>query len=453
MRIRRWARLASGFCMVALTVLQALPATAENANVTVGVGDNILAVEGRTAPNAFVTISKDGSVIGTTTADAAGAFAQTFPAQEPGLHQIGASAQTVSGAITDPVSANINIAEHATTTVSLFLPSTLHIPDTDLAAGEPLLVSGEASPSCTITLFIDDSGYASTVTDTNGQWSISLSADGLAAEQHSLFVRVTDDLGAQSYPSNAKTFTVAAPPVTPPVPVPLIPGSGPTVPNAPSTPVITFPPPGATWTTPTITVRGTADPGVQIELFDGNNSLGSVWSDSNGAWSLTVNLLSKDYSLRVRACLNGLCSPLSQPLRFTSQPTETDSILIVDMPATLFRGSQGQPVTISAAIKNGKTPYKITIDWGDGTVDTSTQGQKEVSLRHAYQNAGRYTGWLSIQDAEGLSSRIYFSVDITPGGSTLPAAVFIFTFGLSIILAIPVIKFVHFRIIRRRRPD
>ncbi len=208
--MRQWQRAGCILILcVTLACLSVGRAAAENVSVTIGVGDTALSVAGQTSPNAFVTIRKDGGVIGTASADAAGIYSQLFSAQEPGLHELSLYAHTSGDNITDTVTLSVNLVEHATTSVEVFLPSTLVLEDPTLENSQPLKISGEAAPSSTITIYIDNTDYATTTTDAQGLWATSLDTGPLASGRHQLFVRVTDAYGNQSYPTAPRYFSRA----------------------------------------------------------------------------------------------------------------------------------------------------------------------------------------------------------------------------------------------------
>lgn len=428
----RWAPLLVFFCIIGNLIGQ--PAKAEDVSVSIGVGDNILVVQGRTSPSAFITITRDGNIIGTINADGSGLFSQTFPAQEPGLHQISADAQTASGLRTDTVSVNVNIAEHATTTVDLFLPPSLIIDQADLAYNKPLQIHGETCPTCTITVYIDNTNYAITTASAEGNWNTEISTMGLSSGGHTFFVRSSDSFGAQSYPTRLRSFVVGQP-LTNFVP-PATGGRG------LSTPVITFPPADTTWTRPSITIRGTADPRVQIELFDNQTNLGSAWSNDSGEWELPIFLESKDYNLRARACRAGICSLLSEPLHFISRITAP---LRLELAKSAFNIRQNQPLNMKATIHGGQPPFRITAGWGDGSIIHSTQDNAQIDLSHIYDRAGNYTGWLEVEDANGQRSVIYFTVKV--GADSLILLMLI------ILIMLMLAFFMQYRLIVSRRKN
>jgi hypothetical protein len=434
-------RLVGGLAVLCATILAfaSAPAYAETVSVTIGVGDTILTVSGQSSPGAFVTISKDGGVIGTMAADGSGVFSQTFPAQEPGIHEISVFAHTSGGHNTDTVSLNVNIAEHATTTVDVFLPSTLQIPDTDLDYGQQLVVNGEAAPASTITIYIDNSTYATTTTDAQGIWSASLDTAALASGQHSLFVRVVDGFGDQSYPSAARQFSIAAQPGGPP------PGS-----TAPSAPLITFPQADTLWREPTIVIEGTARKVVQVELWDNDTLIGSVWSDQQGAWTIPLQLDQKTYALRARACLDQKCSGFSPVVRLTYEPagpvSPDERPLQIVVPRSSFTAYQHQTVGLSARVIDGQPPYVARIQWGDGKTETRTFALSDLRFPHAYDKPGKYTVTIDVQDAQGRKNRIHFTVDVRPVGSST----FSLIIKITLIIVLPAITLILFFVFHKR---
>jgi hypothetical protein len=363
-----------------------------------------------------VTISKDGSVIGTVVADGNGDYDQTFPAQEPGLHELQLFAHTTGGNNTDAVSINVNIMEHATTSVTVFLPSTMQVSDTSLAYGQQLDLQGEAAPSSTIAIYVDGTVYATASTDAQGVWSTSLPTMALAPGQHAFFVRVSDGIGNQSYPTSARSFSLEAQPGKPGEPSP------PQLPrpsrSAPHIPSITFPQAGAVWRQPIIEVRGSADKHVQVELWDDTRIIGSVWSDASGAWSMQLSLEAKEYALRARACLNQRCSAFSPVVRFTYEPEGAipphEGPLLIHVPQSHFTVYQNQAVSLLAFVLNGQPPHKSTIDWGDGAVQKYMSPHDGLSFLHVYTKPGKYAVTVDVQDAQGKKNRIYFSIEVKP---------------------------------------
>lgn len=408
-------RLRAAIIVVMLLVLyQAVPGRAENAEVTIGVGDTILYVTGKTSPGGLVTFIRDGSTIGAATANSIGEFNQSFPAQEPGLHTLELFTQTISGDVTDKVELTVNIAQHATTTVDVFLPSTLELEDVRLEAGQVLRLRGETIPSSNVLLFVDSAEYVSIIADSQGKWQAAIPTGSLASGQHRVFAKVVDGSGNQSHPTSLRFFSVGSPPPTivPPIlrstGLPRLPFEGR---GRPSVPVILFPRSGAVWYQSSITVRGYGDPGVQIELWDDKGPIASVWSNAQGEWFVVLDLHAKEYVLRARACLQGICSALSQPTLFTYTSREPPPLKIAADQYT-FTTYVGEPLTIKAQVTDGQTPYEVTVNWGDQHTSKESFSQNHLQSTHRYSLAGKYIVTLVAKDINGRSGQVVISVDV-----------------------------------------
>ncbi|MEM4417522.1 MAG: PKD domain-containing protein, partial [Nitrososphaerota archaeon] len=68
-------------------------------------------------------------------------------------------------------------------------------------------------------------------------------------------------------------------------------------------------------------------------------------------------------------------------------------------------------VNIQAVVNQGVKPYNFTVDFGDGTVETSIQEGSAYTTNHIYEN-GEYTASVIITDAVGRT--VSASLDI-PG--------------------------------------
>lgn len=382
-------------------------ALAETITVTIGVGDTVLTVSGKTSPDAFVTIKSDGSVIGTTTAAPDGTFTTTFPAQAPGLRQLDIFAQSTGGQQTDTVTININVTEHATTTVDVFLPTTLVIEDSSLAHDQPLNLSGETFPLSTVNVFLDNTDVVTAQSDAQGLWNVSTTLGN-----NEFFVRTIDGVGNQSYPTTLRFITRAPLPGLPTIPTD-------NQVKAPPTPTITFPATGTVWDQQQITVTGTAQPNVQIELWDGSRPLGAVWSNANGTWSINLSLLQQEYRLRARACLQGQCSAFSQVVILTYRPSGTTAPgpgvgLDIRLPQLSFMVFQHHVLSIRPSILNGQAPYTTKTEWGDGTSSNSTVTGKEYTIAHTYAKPGKYTATHYANDVNGLAGSVQLTVEVLP---------------------------------------
>lgn len=375
-------------------------------DVNLNVGDTILTVEGKTAPNAFVTILRGSTTIGTTSANSSGLFSRSFPAQSSGTQTIRVFAKTSDGKLTDTVSKNINLASQTETTVTFFLPTTIELASQTVQVGDDITFSGRTVPGATITLSIDNMTNRTVATNSAGVWSHSMSTTGFYIGMHNVFAIVNTQLGEYSQPTSQRMFQVIAaeqsnamPPEeqTPPVSV--------TVPG------ITEPTDRQQVTKDTVIIRGLSESNVQIELWDGDTIIGSVFANHLGEWQLEFQPSNSQHLLRVRACIQDVCSGLSSGVTvfFDSGQAEQSLILLLDR----YRHNVqvGSGASIGMSIQNGQKPYELIIDWGDTTTESiGLERSGYISPKHTYQDIGHYTGTVSVRDSDGLVQTKHFSV-------------------------------------------
>lgn len=227
-------------------------------------------------------------------------------------------------------------------------------------ADELPTLEGTADPGVTIQLFDSETLLGEATADAHGKFRFPL-PEGLAEGPHSLRAVVVDEAGKEVAASETVAITIIPPPVPPVVtstPTPAVtPVATPSVTPAVApviTPTIT--PAVAPAVTPTITpvetpivaptiirpasgarlsadhpltIEGTAEPGLQVHVYDGDTLLGEATADTEGRWRFEVDvpLAEGQHSLRaaVRDAVDNEVAA-SQPVAFsivraTVQPT------------------------------------------------------------------------------------------------------------------------------------
>lgn len=394
--------------VVAVTVVIRLswPETAQaqavtnGVSVTVGVGDTILQVVGKTSPSAFIRFKENNAIIGTATADAAGNFSQQLLSQSPGFHTLEIYARDSNDKLTDPVTVTVSLTQHFTTTLDVFLPSTITLSDATVPADGSVDIKGETYPHADVIVTVDDSLAFTVKADTNGRWEFEESARTFTPGDHTIYVQAKDNLGVISYATTKLNFEVVQP----------------AEPNAipPNIPTITFPLPGAIIDGSVITVEGTADIGSQVLLFNKGRNIGSAFPGLNGKWQIPVSLIAGAYELQVKACSEAVCSDLSEVVRFTVQSNGQAYLFSIRLLRYDYRVEQDSSVRLKLIIEGGAAPFTVTVNWGTGKLETLTTSQREIELGHIYTKAGQYTSQLYVKDAQAAERTVGFSVRVTP---------------------------------------
>jgi hypothetical protein len=218
---------------------------------------------GRAAPGAQVDILVDGNPIGTTTANAAGAFTFT-PGAPMGPGNYEASARATLNGVTSGLS---NINDFTIDVADPAAPTLNRPADGEATNDTTPTFSGRAEPGAEVEIFVDGSSIGTTTANSDGDFAFTPTTP-LAAGQHEAFVRATDAAGNDSSPSNTNGFVIDT--------------------DDPAAPIITSPEDGSTTTDPTFAIRGTAEPGSQVIIIRDGEEIGSTMADENGDFSFDL---------------------------------------------------------------------------------------------------------------------------------------------------------------------
>ena len=236
--------------------------------------------------NSIVTISNGLTVLGTTTADAGGAWSFAPAGLTDGNYSLTATE-------TDPAdntgSAALSFTLDTTALAAPSAPDLAAISDHGASTTDNITnvttptFTGTAAANATVTLLEGGAFNTSTVIGSGqanaaGTWSIATSA--LAAGVHVIAAKTTDLAGNVSVASAPLSVTID---VTPP--------------GAPGTPDLALASDSGASQIDNITnvvkpiFTGVADPNTTATLFDGTTAIGTGLADSFGNWSVTASAL------------------------------------------------------------------------------------------------------------------------------------------------------------------
>src|SRR5690606_18305835 len=170
-------------------------------------------ITGTAEPNSTVTVTIDGVVAGTATAEGTGTG--TFPPATPlteGPHTVTATATDAAGNESD-ASAPV---EFTVDTVAPGTPVITGPTDGALLTDTTPDITGTAEPSSTVTVTIDGVVAGTTTADAAGSWTFTPSSP-LGEGPHTVTATATDAAGNESPQSSAVTFTIDSVPPGAPV--------------------------------------------------------------------------------------------------------------------------------------------------------------------------------------------------------------------------------------------
>lgn len=229
------------------------------------------------------------------------------------------------------------------------------------------------------------------------------------------------------------------------------------IPTQPAT--ITMPTAGNTVTSMPLILTGTCqyiDPVSVVELYDGAEFIGSSTCSTDDTYSIAVTLRAGPHRLLVRTVnITDDYGPNSSEIIITYSPstnadaidtapdTTTGTSVIADQNEKASNGllirsehtylvyGPAKDAEWAGYFEGGVGPYKVTIDWGDGTSSSYSGVSSSLqTYRHHYDNYTTYFMTVTVTDSAGSSLRHQLAV-VTPyiepstaAGSTTPASWF-----------------------------
>jgi hypothetical protein len=348
------------------------------------------AISGTAEAHTTVTVFFDGSVAGTTGANASGnwSFTPSSPLAQ-GTHVVTAQATNAAGD-TSRVSA---FHSFTVDTVAPSAPVVVTPANGAFVNTARPVISGTAEAHSTVTVSFDGAVAGTVLASGSGNWSFT-PPTALAPGPHSVTAQSRDAAGNTSRPSSSSSFTVDT--------------------AAPAAPVVAAPASGAFVNTARPVISGTAEAHSTVTVsFDGTVA-GMVAATPSGVWSFTPSstLAEGLHSVTARATdAAGNASPASSPGSFTVD-TVPPAAPVVATPARNATVTTATP-TISGT---AEATTMVTISF-DGTVAGTALASGSGSWSFMPTTAleqGLHAVLAQAKDAAGntsISTSNFFTVD------------------------------------------
>ena len=245
---------------------------------------------GQSFPHGVVQIFDGTTLLGETLADANGYWTfRPSVALKSGQHVLTAVATSADGTTTakaPPVT--ITVRERAVT-IPAWKPAAGAAPTVATPANGDLvhtvqpLFAGTAAPNSKVRLYDGDKVLGEAAVDSDGRWTFRPTAP-LAEGEHTITVVLLQADGSEGAAKTTVTITVASGLGTAPTqpaqtvnPTPMTQGAAVTTP-----PVITVSAPKQA--APGDVISGTAPPGSQVQIYEGDTLIGGTTAGANGKW-------------------------------------------------------------------------------------------------------------------------------------------------------------------------
>ncbi len=335
---------------------------------------------GTAEKGAIVTLFDGQTQIGTATADAnTGAWSILSSTLAQGSHTITAKATDAAGNVSansSSLTVNIDVINPASPSVpDLLASSDDGASDTDnITTDQTPTFSGTADPSTAIDLLADGNVVGTGQSDVQGKWQITTSGP-LGGGSYSFTARARDVAGNVSQPSVGLVVQINAP--LPPPSVPDLTNASDS--GASNTDNIT------NINKPTFT--GTGPLSTTVELYSDNVLVGSIATDAQGKWSITLAnaLTDGQHNITARSNNGTLQSVFTNALQVTidTQTPAAPSTPVLDPSSDT--GTLGDNSTADTTpTYNGTGPASTIIDLlvnntVFGTGQTDGQGKWQIT--------------------------------------------------------------------------
>jgi hypothetical protein len=373
--------------------------------------DGRAALTGIAAAGSTITVKDGSTVVGTSSADASGAWALTTTLGA-GTHQLSATATLsgVSSTYVDPQTIVVDTSEPAPSITSVSGAGAT------VAAGGSLGTSllklaGQAQSGDVVTVYADGAAVGNATADTSGAWTFDNSAHPLGGGVHSFTATATDVAGNVSAASTAFGVNLVGPAAS--FTESLYHDNG-----VSASDFIT--------NNGALMMSGNGVAGATVTVTDGSTVVGTAYVHPDGTWSVGGGLGAGTHQLVATATLNGISA------------TYSGRTIVVDTTAP--------DVPVIASVTDGSTTVGAggTLATGKVTLQGSAEADGVVTLSADGTTIGTTTA-----DATGHWSFDATSKTLANGAHTFAATVMdvagntstASSFGLTVALPAPDVSF------------
>lgn len=159
-------------------------------------GETQVSIQGKAYPTVTVTILIDAEIVGTVRTNSKGEF-EFNVGTDPGTSSFSFWAVDSSGTRSATVNTTFDVTQGAVTNLNgILIPPTIRASKTQINPGETVTLSGQSTPSSTVSIAVDgNTPTLTTVADTSGNWSTTLNTATLSVAEHTVKARFTTGTG------------------------------------------------------------------------------------------------------------------------------------------------------------------------------------------------------------------------------------------------------------------
>jgi Ca2+-binding RTX toxin-like protein len=339
-----------------------VPPAAPTVTADTPINDRTPEFSGVAEPGATVEIFVDNVSVGTTTADGNGDWSFSPPSN------LSEGDRSVSVTATDAAGNTSERSQPLSVRIDAQAPGAPTITGPSVTGDQTPTFSGTAEAGATVAVRVDGVEVGTTTASGTGEWTFELPT-ALGDGDYDVTATAEDAAGNVSSPSNTVSTTIDT---TLPI-VPTIEGD-------------------ALTNDATPTLSGESEPGVTIEIFDGNTLVGTTTADGTGEWTFTFGdeLPDGEYTFGVVARDAGgnesaSVAPLAMVIDTTAPvaPTLTGETATNDTTPT-FSGTAEPGTTLEVFDRNtslGTTTVDGQGNWEFTPTTPLAEGEYDISAQ------------------------------------------------------------------------
>lgn len=167
-------------------------------------------IQGKSYPNALITILKDGKVFTAKKADSSANFQSEITNIVPGVWTFSVWAEDKQGRKSITFSFTMNVVKNVITTISgIFLPPTIELSKVKLQKGETLDIYGQTAPESEVSISVESVEIIKKVNATEeGEWNCPFDTNPLDKGSHTARAKTISPEGLLSSYSQVLSFYV-----------------------------------------------------------------------------------------------------------------------------------------------------------------------------------------------------------------------------------------------------
>ncbi len=377
--------------------------------VEITVPETKLSVSGYAAPNALVQVSNNSSLSSSVLADSSGFFTTTFVSAS-GIRTVSVHFVDQESVASKVSTKQVSVNPQTTTSVEFVLPPTLTRRGPEILNSGKVILSGYSLPQTTVNLRLTPLQTRTVQSNSNGFYEFVLPLTTLNPGSYDA-VTYVKKTGVTS-PDSIKKFFIYNNKSTN-AQLDFVAYTNLETSSVPP-PIAETPENESTITDESVFVSGKATPNSQIVIYEDGNIIGSVAADENGQWSFIYTASYSPVELSFEACINGLCSVLSNSLSlsFTKFDRRCSQTTFELARYRLYNKLVSERISIDVLKTNGDGV--VTIDWGDDQTDErfDHDADRPVQYSHQYSSPGLYNATIRFTQDDCSITR-YFSLEIT----------------------------------------